>query len=102
MSHSIIRWTAAAALLIGGGLFSQANAAVAGPGSAPAVDSHVEKTARVCDRYGCRWVPGPGPRYYGRPYYGRPYYGPPRYYGRRCAWRVRPTPYGPRRVRVCW
>lgn len=98
MKRSIVRYAIAAALLVGGGALAEANAAVAGPGTAPAADAAVSKTATVCGPYGCRYVPGP--RYYRPPppRYGYGYYGPPR----RCAWRVRPTPYGPRNVRVCW
>lgn len=106
MKRFIMAMLAAGVLALGGGMVTSAQAAVAGPGtSAIAADGLVEKTARVCGPYGCRYVPGP---YYGRPRYARPYYAPRRYYaprpyyaarpyyGRRC-W-VRPTPYGPQRV----
>ncbi|GGC83719.1 hypothetical protein [Chelatococcus reniformis] len=100
MKRVVLAAVAAAGIVtLGAGFAPSARAAVAGPQPALAEAAPVEKAARVCGPYGCRWVPGPG--YYGRRYYGPPpryygprrYYGPPRAYGRPYGYR---RYYGPR------
>ncbi|CAH1668217.1 hypothetical protein [Chelatococcus asaccharovorans] len=117
--HFSLKSAVLAAVITAGGLGIGAielagSAQAAGPVTAGAAAVPAASAANLVQQVQY-WGYGPPRGYYGRRYYGpprryyrpRPYYGygygPPRYRPRVvCGWRWQPSPWGPRRVRVCW
>ncbi|CAH1671174.1 MULTISPECIES: hypothetical protein [unclassified Chelatococcus] len=109
--HFSLKGAFLAVAIAAGGIGFGGSAQAAGPIAGGAASALPASAADLVQQVQY-WGP---PGYYGRRYYGpprryyrpRPYYGygygPPRYRPRVvCGWRWQPSPWGPRRVRVCW